>query len=377
MNSASQPSNELIRVRSDYVGAGAYVVLPGDSAIAVNTTYGVQATGLDGKVKWQVDLGERCIGLAWQADGVLLANTLHATHQLDANGTLQNTTQTRHEIAHAPVPWGDGMLLATLTRLYALDSDGRVRWKYRLRDSLGESVRAVLILGVHVINDEVVVGAVDYNSGVGRVLVLDLEGEVRWQSDLGPITSFFPTGDDEFLYTLSGYGRFESVCCNSSGDVKWRLPVGGPGLRLDDESLAILVGNNESPTWDNWELRMFMKDGLEFSSRLAKGHCSHPPVEAADGSLYFTSFFKPLDPSESRLDYTSFVPQPVFQAFDYLMRVKAASHQYDVYYFRARPDEDVELLFEDTDSVAFGPTVAGENHVFFVHNKDHLVLPIG
>ena len=59
------------------------------------------------------------------------------------------------------------------------------------------------------------------------------------------------------------------------------------------------------------------------------------------------------------------------------MRVKAASHQYDVYYFRARPDEDVELLFEDTDSVAFGPTVAGENHVFFVHNKDHLVLPIG
>ena len=327
-------------------------------------------------MKWQVDLGERCLGLAWRADGTLLANTLHAAHQLDPNGTLRDTTQTRHEVAHAPVPCGDGMLLATLTRLYALDAAGGVRWKYRFRESLGESVRAVLVVGIHVIDDSVVVGAVDYNSGVGRILVFDDDGNITWQSDLGPITSLFPSGDGEFLYTLSGYGRFESICSTTSGDVKWRLPVGGPGLRLEDETLALLIGSNESPTWDNWELRTFMMDGLELSSRLAKGHCCYPPVEGADGSLYFTSFFKPLDPSESRIDYTSFVPQPVFQAFAYLLRVKAASHQFAAYYFRWRPDDDLERRFEDTDSVAFGPTIAGERHVFFVHNKDHLVLPL-
>ena len=56
------------------------------------------------------------------------------------------------------------------------------------------------------------------------------------------------------------------------------------------------------------------------------------------------------------------------------MRVKTESHQYRVYYFRGDVGGDLQLLFEDSDSVAFGPTVASENHVFFVHNRDLLVV---
>lgn len=372
---ASPGPARLTRIRSDYVGGGSYAVLPDDSALAVNTTYGVQAVAIDGKVKWQVDLGERCLGLSRSTDGVLLANTLHSIHQIDSQGSLVNSTGTRHELVHAPIPWRDGMLVATLTRIYAMDENGKARWKHRYRETLGKSVRAVLTVGVHVLENNIVVGAVDYDSGVGRIMVFDDEGHLTWQSDLGPITSLFPVGSNEFVYTLTGYGRFESCCTTTDGDVKWRLPIGGPGIKLNDDTLAILVGANESPTWDNWELRTFTTDGDELSSRIMKGHCCYPPVAGSDGDLYFTGFFKPLDPAESRVEYTSYVPQPIFQAFDYLMRVKAESHQYEVSYFRAPADGgDLELIFQDHDSVAFGPTVAGDNHVFFAHNKDLLAL---
>lgn len=266
------------------------------------------------------------------------------------------------------------MLLVTLTRLYCMDRDGNVLWKHRFRESLGESVRAVLAVGVLPLEDGIAVGAVDYNSGVGQVICFDGDGGKMWASDLGPLTNLFSVDSNKFVYTLSGYGRFECHCADLSGEEQWKLPLGGPGMRLPDGRLAILVGSNESPKWDNWELRTFSARGEELDSYLGKGHCCSRPVLGADGAIYYSSFFKPVDPSESRIDYTSFLPQPAFLAFDYLMRVKAESHQYDVYYFKVPEGGDIELLYDDTASVAFGPSVAGDEHVFFVHNRDLLVV---
>ena len=172
---------------------------------------------------------------------------------------------------------------------------------------------------------------------------------------------------------LSGFNRFESTCVDLDGEAQWTLPVSGCGTPVSDDRVAFLVGSNESPKWDNWELRTFTTEGDDLDARVARGQACAPPVIGSDGALYFTTFFKPLDPAESRIDYTSFGPQPAFVAFDFLMRVKAASHQYDVHYFRATEDGDLERIFEDGDSVAFGPAVAGERHVFFAHNRDLLV----
>lgn len=371
---SQEGSAELSRIRSDYVGAGTFAVLPEDKGVVVNTTYGVQAVGLSGKVTWQADLGERCLGLAWNSRGELLANTLHAAHRLAPSGDILSSSPTRHEVAHAPVPYGDGMLLITLTRIYSMDRDGNVLWKHRFRESLGESVRAVLVLGVLPLEDGIAVGAVDYNSGLGQVICFDRDGQKLWASDLGPLTSLFPVDSRRFVYTLSGYGRFESHCADLNGEEHWKLPGGGPGIRMPDGRLAVLVGSNESPKWDNWELRTFSHQGEELDSYLGKGQCCSRPVIGSDGNIYYSSFFKPVDPSESRIDYTSFLPQPAFLAFDYLMRVKAESHQYNVYYFKVPDGGEIELLYEDTASVAFGPTVAGAEHVFFVHNRDLLVV---
>lgn len=370
-------SNEgLVRIRSDYIGAGNYVVRPEERSVSVNTTYGVQTVGFESDARWQVDLGERCLGLAERVDGTLLANTVHAIHQLQPDGSLVSTTRTRHEIACGPIPWKNSMLLVTLTRIYALDESSKTIWAYRFRESLGESVRATLVIDVHPMDNGVLVGAVDYNSGLGRVIFLDEEGKLSWQSELGPLTSLFPVGGNEFVYTLTGYGRFESYRSDTSGDIKWNLGWGGPGTVLEDGRMAILVGSNESPTWDNWKFTIADAYGGEEVSREGQGRCCFAPVLAPDGNFYFSSFFKPIDPSESRIDYTSYVTHPSFLAFDFLMRVKSAPHQYNVYYFCASPSGDLEPLFEDTASFSLGPTVLAGDQVFFVHNRDLLALEV-
>ena len=83
-------SDGIVRIRSDYIGAGNYVVQPDEQSVAVNTTYGVQSVGYDSQARWQVDLGERWLGIARRSDGVLLANTVHAIHQLEPDGALLN-----------------------------------------------------------------------------------------------------------------------------------------------------------------------------------------------------------------------------------------------------------------------------------------------
>lgn len=369
-------SDGIVRIRSDYIGAGNYVVQPDEQSVAVNTTYGVQSVGYDSQARWQVDLGERCLGIARRSDGVLLANTVHAIHQLEPDGALIGTSRTRHEVASGPVPWKDSMLLVTLTRIYALDQNSKTIWAYRFRESLGDSVRAVLVVDVHPMEGGVLVGAVDYNSGLGRVIFLDELGKLSWQSDLGPLTSVFPVGDNEFVYTLTGYGRFESYRCDTSGDIKWNRSTGGPGIPLEDGSMAMLVGSNESPTWDNCKFSIADEFGVDLVSREAKGRACFPPVQGADENFYFSSFFQPIDPSESRIDYTSYVTHPSFLAFDFLMRVKSAPHQYNVYYFRATPGGDIEPIFEDSASFSLGPPMVTEDTVFLVHNRDVLAVRV-
>jgi hypothetical protein len=275
------------------------------------------------------------------------------------------------------------MLLFTRTRVYALDAAGKARWKFRFRESLGKSVRAVLIVGAFPLGDRVVVGAVDYNTGVGRVFVLDGDGQSAWQSDVGPLTDIFAvegrsaSSGTDFVYTFSGYGRFESFCSGLDGRSHWKLAEGGPGLGLADGRMVMLVGNNEAPTWDDWHFRILSADGATAESRAARGRACHAPVEGPDGRFYFSSFIKPIDLAESRIEYTSYVRQPCFQAFDHLFHDSQKTPVgHDVFYFAGDGSGRLELLFEDTETQAFGPPVAGPRHVFFVHGHDLLALPV-
>jgi hypothetical protein len=378
MSEPPEEVSELVRIRSDYVGAGRYLIAPDETRLVVNTDYGLQAVGLGSHEQWQADFGERCLGLCYRSDGMIVANTLHAVFQVEPEGKVHHVNPTLNEIAHAPLAWQDGVLVITLSHVYALDAGGKVQWKYSFKDTLGASVRACLVLDVFLVPGGVVLGVVDYNSGLGRVLCLDDAGELRSASDVGPITYLFPVGDDAYVHSISGYGRFESRCTDLDGRERWTLDFGGAGTELPDGRIAMLVGNNESPTWDNWELHLLTAGGGELGVRRATGHYGYGPVLGADRQLYMAGFFKPFDPSATRLDYTSLVPLPKFLIFDHLLGVKAQPHQYLVFYHRAPIEEgELELIFEDRNSIAFGPPRVGAKHVYLTHNRDILAVPTG
>ncbi len=372
----ARPDRQLIRIKSDYLGAGSYAVAPDANLVYVNTDYGVQALDLEEQERWRVDLIERCLGVTRRPEGELLASTVHALHRIDPDGQVIDTRPTRHTITRAPIAWRDGTLLVTKTRIYLLDRDGEVAWRLRLRESLGESVKDVFTIDVLPGPRCVVAAAVDHDTGVGRVIVLDEDGKIRWQSEPGPVTEIFAASGDEFVYTLSGYGRFESYRANTSGEIRWKRQLGGPGVRLPRDRIAMLIGNNEAPTWDDWELRITDAEGDAVEKARARGRSAHPPVIGSDGALYFSGFVRPFDPAESRVDYTSFVRQPRFVAYDHLWN-RPARPEFNVYYFRYEPGGDLELLHEDTDSLALGPTIAGGDHVFFSHGRDLLALRVG
>jgi len=258
--------------------------------------------------------------------------------------------------------------------VFALDAAGKVKWRFAFKEALGVSVRATLVLDTFPVTNGIIIGAVDYNSGLGRTLYLSHGGSLNWASEVCPMIYLCSVGQDRFLYSVSGYGKFESHLCGIDGRIHWSLDFGGAGTELPDGRLAILVGNNESPTWDDWELRLLEPDGDEITASRARGHFGFGPVLAPDQHLYMSGYFKPFDPAATRLDYTSLVPLPKILTFRHLLGIQAQPHQYLAFYFRASLDTgEIELLFEDKSSIAFGPTLAGEKYVFFTQNRDLLV----
>ena len=360
------------RIHSDYLGSGRFLALEEDGLLVVNADYGVQAIGLDGTVRWRVELVERCLGLIEDSEGSLVASTAHAFHRISRAGEVIDTRPTRHGLRRPPVRWGDGFLLGTRTRIYALDSTGTARWRYRLRKSLGESVKSVFFTGIVPVGDMAAVAAIDQDTGIGRVVVLDKEGELRWQSEPAPITEIFAVGDDSFVYTISGYGRFESVFSDVRGEVRWTKEGGGPGVDLDGR-LVVAYGNTEAPTWDDWEVRVLDLDGKLLERHHARGRCCYAPVQGPDGRLYFSSYFRPIDPAESRVDYTSFERPPRLVADENLIAGRARM-DYDVFFFQFELGVGIKLLQESQGTYALGPTVAGSSHIFFVHERDILAF---
>lgn len=363
------------RVKTDYIGAGRFIALE-DSSVVVNTQYGVQCLCARWSERWRADLGSRCIGLARGPGGEIFAACLKGVHALDTGGKKLWSVRTRKELAHAPTPFAGGVVVTTINTVHLI-RDERSAWRYDARDALGTSVRVVLPCGAFVMGDLLVLGLTDYDTGVGRCVALDGDGGVRWMTDPGPLVYLYPITEEEFILALSGYLQFESRCLSLGAEERWRVDFAGPGVPLGDGRIAMLVGNNESPTWDRWELRLMKSDGSVEHVERTIGHAGGPPIVDQKGRIYFSTYFKPIDPDSTRMDYTSFFPHPQFLSFDHIMGAKQEIYEYDVYYFSMPPGGPVERLLSDSGSSCFGPAVDAGDAVVFSHGRDLVGFPKG
>ncbi|MEM7260627.1 MAG: hypothetical protein AAF488_01460 [Planctomycetota bacterium] len=370
------------RVISSYIGAGRFALR--DDRVIVGTEAGVECLPRikDSGPKWKVDFGSRCIGvqeMSEAGDGDLLATCRSGLLLLSGDGDEELEKLFSEPVVHEALPMGEQLVVATGTTLLLYDGiDGGLEWRYSFLDLLGQSVEAVRLVNLFELGGtHIVAGVVDYDSGVGRVVVLDKDGEVQWESPPGPLSEVFPSGKDRFVWSFTSFpGKFESRCTTTSGDDVFGLDFAGVGTALPDGSVAMVIGTNEAPKWDNWDLRIVAPDGSVTTELTAKGRAPVRPICTPDGSVYFIGYVLHLDPASSRVDYTNFFAMPQELHFQHLVGIRKQIPEYEIYVQRFQPgSETVEVLYHLPGSFSLAqPQLFGSGEVVFCDGPDIVAI---
>ncbi|HLU48282.1 MAG TPA: hypothetical protein VK116_09365, partial [Planctomycetota bacterium] len=263
-------------------------------------------------------------------------------------------------------PDGHREILVAHGTSLALYRDWEPVWRYSFNEALGASVESVRIVHLFPCGDRIIVGAVDYDSGVGRVISLAKDGKPRWLSEPGPVSEVFPAGDDRFVWCLTGYGKFETHATTTDGQTLWSLDGAGLGAKKPGGSLVLITGSNESPDWDHWECRQIDADGKVEFARRARGRAPVRPYCHEDGAIYFVNYVLHIDPASSRVDYTSFFAMPQELRYQHLIGLRKQIPEYEVLVQKVRQDRDeVEVLHRIQGSYSLTePFVIGDEVIF-------------
>jgi hypothetical protein len=360
------------RLASDYIGAGRFVVSP--EGVVVGTEYGVQSVSKDSAAGavWRASLGSRCVGVVAGPGGTVLAACVDGLHVLSANGEERWGTHSLTKIVYAPVPLMDGVLLTTDKSIHFIREWSGSDWRFDFSEVLGQSVESVRVINVFELDGHAVVGVVDYDTGVGRVLVIHgKSGRRYWMSDPGPISDLFAAGQAVFAWCQTGYGKFETRMTRLDGHEIWVRDFAGVGSLRPDGSLAMVIGSNESPEWDDWEYRQVSPGGRIERGFRGRGRCGVRPICRKDGTVYFLGSLLPLDPTASRADYTHFFSMPQEVLFQHLMGIKPLLPEYDIYLHRLRPGaSSLEIVYQRSSTYSLGELQMLSGDVVFSDGKD-------
>ena len=346
------------RIDSDYIGAGRFLVLP--DRVIVGTNSGVQCLPHgDGPFEgWQVDLGARCIGVVQGNGDTLIAACVNGLFVLGPNGEERWGTHSEKEIVHHAVPFQDGVLMTSRNSIHYLHEQHGSTWRFDFREILGQSVRSIRLINLFDQDEHVVAGVVDYDSGLGRIVVLDKAGHIVWTNELGPLTELFPAGEAVFVWCQTGFGKFDTHMTRLDGHPIWEVEGAGVGAVRPDGALAMVVGSNESPEWDDWEYRQLSPTGKLERSVRAHGRCGVRPLCRDDGSVVFIGSYLPIDPASSRVDYTNFLAMPQEVHFQHLLGIRSQLKEHTIFVHCLRDGSDeLELLYEGRNTYSLARPV--------------------
>ena len=360
------------RLSSDYIGAGRYLLR--DDHVVVGTDYGVQRVprSASGGRGWKADLGSRCLGLLAGPDDTTIAACLNGLFALGEDGEERWGTRSLKDLAYEPVPFHDATLLTSQGSIHLVREWKGSEWRFDFSEALGQSVKEIRVVNLFGLESHIVAGVVDYDTGIGRVVVLQgSTGRLVWAGDPGPISDLFPAGQGTFVWCMSGYGKFETRLTRLDGHEIWRQDFAGVGAVRPDGSIALLAGSNESPAWDDWEYRQLSPAGKIEVSLRGNGRAPVRPFCRKDGSVYFIGSILPMDPTASRVDYTSFLAMPQEVRFQHLLGIKTQLPIYDVHLHRYRPQaESLDVIHRISGSFSFADLEATAAEIVFCDGTD-------
>ena len=222
-------------------------------------------------------------------------------YALNPDGTLKWSYKAEASIFSSPAVAGDGTVYFGNTLfdhwdkdpnesqekyLYALTSDGTLRWKFK---SLG-SVIASPALGSD--------GTVYFGSNDNNLYALTADGTLKWKYQTGNgVWSSPAVGSDGTVY----FGSFDHYfyALNSDGTLKWNFQtnngifsspaIGNDGTVYFGTGVGIYVGNFPYPVQDNY-FYAFNSDGT-LKWKLHSGEVvSSSPAIGSDGTIYCGGF---------------------------------------------------------------------------------------
>jgi hypothetical protein len=354
---------------SDYTGAGDFLL--DAERLVVGTSYGVQCLPVGRESGWKAKLGSRCLGIRMAKDGTLIAAARGGLFGLAPDGALRWERHGEAELVHGPVLFGDGALVAAGCAIEFLHDFQERRWRFDCREILGKSIEAIRLVNLLEIDGHAVAGAVDYDTGIGRIVVLDAEGKVAWMSKPGPVSELFAAGQAVFVWCQTGYGKFETQMTRLDGHVIWEQDFAGLGAVEADGSLSMVIGSNESPRWDDWEYRRIAPSGKVELTAQARGRCPVRPLCRGDGNVYFIGAVLPLDPTSSRIDYTNFFAMPQELIYQHLLGIREQVPEYEIYLHKQPAgSSSIEVLHHISGSFSLAEPRALGKQVVLCDGRD-------
>jgi hypothetical protein len=137
-------------------------------------------------------------------------------------------------------------------------------------------------------------------SGIGLGYVLSLaDGEVRFTTQMGPISEFAPCDGGAFLVGYQGYGAFETLRYGPDGRVQARWPTHGYYVIRDDD-VRVIELENTIPS--KMHLVRLLPRGSLAKGAWPDGYYTSPPFLRGDGTLFFFRKGELLAARDLRID---------------------------------------------------------------------------
>jgi hypothetical protein len=171
-----------------------------------------------------------------------------------------------------------------------------------------------------------------------------------------------------------GYGKFETRLTGMDGRDLWRRDMAGVGTLRHDGALAMVIGSNESPTWDDWQYCEIAPSGQVVRSLKVRGRCLTRPVSLPDGTVYFVGNAV-TRPEGSGTDETRFDTMPQETVFQHLMGIQSRLPEYDLYLQRVPPGEaSVEVVYERSRTCSLSDIRVVGHEIFFFDGREILAI---